>query len=155
MVNYSILISAYNAETTLSELIHQIEQLKQKPKHIYLVDDGSNDNTCEIAKSHKLDFHKLPVNKGKGFALRFGFDKFLESSKCQYLLCMDADLQHPVSFIDNFLSATNGSSEEIIIGNRQRNLKAMPFLRILSNSITSFILTMLCNQNIKDSQILK
>jgi hypothetical protein len=43
-------------------------------------------------------------------------------------------------------------SYDIIIGNRMHSLKKMPFHRILSNKITSFLMTIKTKQKILDSQ---
>lgn len=152
MINYDILIPAYNAQNTISELINQIKNINEIPSRIVVVDDGSIDKTPEIIKNLVNSVIILEENRGKGFALRMGFEDFLNSSESDYLLCIDADLQHPVPYIHKFLHFAEESASEFIIGKRERKFGVMPLLRIISNSTTSLVLSIICNQKIEDSQ---
>jgi len=152
MVEYRILIPAYNAASTLAQLLQEINQLENQPRSIVVVDDGSQDATADIAKAFNTELIQNERNRGKGFSLRAGFNKFLNNSKNEYLLCMDADLQHPVSSIPKFIEAAQKSSEDIIIGNRSKKWNEMPFFRVISNRTTSALLTRLTGKKIKDSQ---
>jgi glycosyltransferase involved in cell wall biosynthesis len=152
MISYDILIPAYNSQNTIKELVTQIKKLKTLPDKIIVVDDGSKDRTSLLIKDDVNAVITLAYNKGKGFALRTGFNEFLNSGVSDYLLCIDADLQHPVSYVPNFLQYVTHKKSEFVIGKRERKFGVMPFTRIISNSITSLILSMLCNQKIEDSQ---
>ena len=152
MISYDILIPAYNAQNTILELINQIKDIKHQPNRIIIVDDGSNDKTPILIKDEVDSVITHEENKGKGFALRSGFDEFLKSNSSDYLLCMDADLQHPVSHISRFIQYAKNNKSEFVIGKRDRKIGVMPFPRIISNSTTSLMLSLLCNQKIEDSQ---
>ena len=152
MFQYDILIPAYNAEKTLPVLFQKIELLQDKPTNIFLVDDGSIDDTSII--SNRLDFNTIINNKnmGKGYSLKQGFNRFLKTSSSEYLICIDADLQHPVESIPTFLYKLKTKKYPLIIGNRDKTIKNMPLSRVLSNIITSFIISKLTGKNIQDSQ---
>jgi len=153
MIRYSILIPAYNVEDTLPKLIDQIEKINHPPKRIFIVDDGSEDHTRSVVRVNDfIELIHLHKNRGKGFALRTGFRQFINTNNGDYLLCMDADLQHPVSHIYNFLTAAAHNQCSLIIGKRRKSLRLMPLPRIISNSISSFILSLVCKQKIEDSQ---
>jgi glycosyltransferase involved in cell wall biosynthesis len=152
MISYDILIPAYNAEKTILPVVNQIKKLKFHPNKIIIVDDGSTDQTTNLIKDKVDSVITHERNKGKGFALQTGFDEFLKSGCSDYLLCMDADLQHPVSYIPNFITYAEGTKSEFIIGKRSRQFGVMPFPRIISNSTTSLILSIICKQKIEDSQ---
>ena len=117
-----------------------------------LLDDASNDKTVEIAKYYTNNIFSFPKNIGKGSALKKGFQLFLSRSSEPYVLCMDADLQHSAGSIKDFILAAKKFNSKVVIGQREINLAKMPFLRYLSNKITSFILSYVCGQKIKDSQ---
>ncbi len=152
MLKYEILIPAYNSATGLGILLEEINLLKNLPQKITVVDDGSTDDTAEIGQKGSAFVLRNERNRGKGFSLRYGFKHFLENSTCPFLLCLDADLQHPASSIPDFLQAAETESASIIIGNRSKSWKEMPFLRVISNRTTSALLSMLTRQKIKDSQ---
>ncbi len=152
MFQYDILIPAYNAEKTLPVLLQKINLLQNKPKNIFLVDDGSDDATAVI--SNKFHCYTIinKTNMGKGYSLKQGFNIFLKTSFSDYLICIDADLQHPVESIPDFLSLISKKKYPLIIGNRDKNFKIMPLSRVFSNRITSFIISKITGKNILDSQ---
>lgn len=152
MISYQILIPAYNAANTIKELLEQIFSLKNPPSKVIVVDDGSNDDTDKIAAKAGAKVITLPENKGKGTALKTGFDYFLKNEKENYLICMDADLQHPVASIPEFLKKGELNKSALIVGKRDKSIKNMPWHRIISNSLTSMIISFLANQRIYDSQ---
>jgi len=151
VITYQILIPAYNAGNTISKLLGQINSISIKPQKIFIVDDGSDDDTADICREFDVEFLYHEMNRGKGRALKTGFNAFLNDNEADYALCMDADLQHPVSSIPDFLKKA-GSGSSFIVGSRDRSHKSMPAHRILSNTITSYILSKLTKQKIEDSQ---
>lgn len=152
MLKYQILIPAFNAESTLPELLKSISELDERPQKIIIIDDGSSDATSEIAAQYDVEVLLNDKNRGKGFSLQRGFRYFLDQDEDHFLLCMDADLQHPASSIPEFIRFAKDNQPMIVIGNRSKKISEMPFLRVLSNRITSAILTLLTHQQIKDSQ---
>lgn len=152
MVQYNILIPAYNAAHTLPVLLKQISGLEKQPDKIYVIDDGSSDETAKTLNQANLEMVQNDKNRGKGFSLKKGFALFLEQDKAGYLLCMDADLQHPVESVNTFLEAAERGGHKIIIGKRKKFFAGMPVLRIISNSLTSLILTLVSRRKIADSQ---
>lgn len=150
-ISYDILIPAYNAQRTLPDLLRQIQSLKSAPQHIFVVDDGSTDRTAEVIGQAGVTLLQNAVNRGKGHALRRGFRLFMEQSDSAYLLCLDADLQHPPHMAADFLAQAR-SGVKIVIGRRKRSPQHMPLMRIVSNTLTSAILSLLLGQKIHDSQ---
>jgi len=152
MITYDVLIPAYNAEKTISTLLLQFSELTQPPDDIIVVDDGSQDKTAQICEDHKVRVIRNVENRGKGYALRVGFQTFLEDSSLDYILCIDADLQHPVSSVPSFLRTADEKYSKFVLGVRKNRLKSMPLHRVVSNSLTSYIISWFSGQKIKDSQ---
>ena len=152
MIRYDVLIPAYNAEKTISELLSQLSSLIQPPENIIVTDDGSQDNTVQICENYKVRVIRNIENRGKGYVLKIGFKAFLEDSSTEYLLCLDADLQHPVSSVPDFLRVAENKQSKFVLGVRKDRLKSMPGHRVLSNLLTSYIISWFSDQNIKDSQ---
>lgn len=117
---------------------------------IVAVNDGSDDGGYTNERTYSyvkfIDFGK---NYGKGKALNAGFEEAL-SAGYEYIVTLDADLQHEPKYIPNLLEYLE--SFDIVIGNRLKNLKGMPIQRILSNKLTSFLLSLRTGQKISDSQ---
>jgi glycosyltransferase involved in cell wall biosynthesis len=152
MIRYDVLIPAYNAEKTISDLLSQLSTLNQPPQNIIVIDDGSEDSTVKICENHDVRLIRNVENRGKGYVLKVGFKTFLEDYSSDYLLCLDADLQHPVSSVPDFLSLAEDKQSKFVLGIRKDRLKSMPAHRILSNLLTSFMISGLTKQKIQDSQ---
>jgi glycosyltransferase involved in cell wall biosynthesis len=117
---------------------------------VVAVNDGSNDGSeKEIDNLEKVMLINLKINSGKGEALRNGFEKALALG-FEKIITLDADLQHDPIFIPKIIDALD--NYDIVIGNRLNDLQGMPIQRILSNKLTSFLLSLKTGQQIIDSQ---
>jgi glycosyltransferase involved in cell wall biosynthesis len=117
---------------------------------VIAVDDGSKDNSLNLIKKiDNVEIIILDKNYGKGTALKAGFSLAIELD-FDIILTLDADLQHDPEFIPVFLDAIKKC--DLVIGNRLSDLKSMPYHRILSNYLTSFLLSLKLKKIIKDSQ---
>lgn len=69
----SVIIPAYNAEKTISNCLHALEEQSVKEKfEVIIVDDGSTDRTAETAKGFKGVRVILQANKGPAGARNHG-----------------------------------------------------------------------------------
>lgn len=108
-----ILISAYNSELTLSDVLLD---LKAYPElDILVIDDGSTDRTAEIARMAGVHVISHDKNKGKGAALRTGMDYALKQ-KADLVITMDADKQHPADKIPDFLDLHAAYPDAVLLG---------------------------------------
>ncbi|MCJ7458104.1 MAG: glycosyltransferase family 2 protein [candidate division Zixibacteria bacterium] len=145
-----VLIPAFNAEKTISSLIAQISAFTQR-KDILVVDDGSTDRTYQLAKESGANCIQHTRNKGKGEALKTGFEYAVEQGYSG-VITLDADLQHDPKFIPEFIKKAENSTSDILVGTRHIELKTMPFSRWLTNNVTSIIVSILGDTKVRDSQ---
>lgn len=152
----SIIVPCLNEEKTLPIVLEKILSIKQNDLkdfsvRIIVSDNGSTDNSIEIAKSFGAEVVHCET-RGYGAALDFG----IKSTDSDYIIFADADdtydfLEAPKLFFE----AIKGY--DLVIGNRlNKNLKkqSMPFLhRYLGtpvlNAIINFLYTKSDNK-IKD-----
>ncbi|MBD3345058.1 MAG: glycosyltransferase [Chitinivibrionales bacterium] len=147
----ALCIPAYNAADSLKIFLPKLME-RAPAGQILVVDDGSSDTTQRVCRSLGIQYISHPSNKGKGCALATGFAALIER-KNKWIITMDADGQHAVEDLPKFLEAiVRNSSAGIIIGSRSRKPGVMPIERILSNSLTSGIINMLCGTKVEDSQ---
>jgi len=146
----AIIIPAYNEEKYIEETVKRC--LEVLP-YVIVIDDGSKDLTYSIAKKTGALVLKHKVNKGKGVALRTGFDYALENG-FSGIITIDADHQHDVGEIKKFIDLLSSSKEDvdIILGNRMKNAKNMPWIRYIANKFTSWLISKRANLKIPDVQ---
>lgn len=88
----SVLVPAYNEESSIAETIRSLKKLSHKAIEFIIISDGSTDKTSEIVnKSIKGDsrfkFIDRKENRGKAGSLNQG----IEEAKGEFIACMDAD----------------------------------------------------------------
>lgn len=91
MLELSIIVPIYNVEKYLEECIDSIEKIKKIKFEIIMIDDGSSDNSLQIAEKLKLKYKNILLiiqnNKGVSCARNIG----LKNAKGRYVLFVDSD----------------------------------------------------------------
>lgn len=146
-----VIIPAFNAEGTLPELLRRLALIVDASS-ILVVDDGSVDRTAAVAAELGIRVLQHRINKGKGAALRTGFEHARTLPLCEAVITLDADLQHAPEELPKFFEARMHSQANIIIGFRERLGTSMPFHRIASNALTSWLVSARVGKEIRDSQ---
>lgn len=150
----ALLIPAYNEEKYIGQVIKNCAPYQLD---MIIVDDGSGDQTAAIVKQlqpsekYRLIFLKHPKNKGKGAALNTGFQYAVKKG---YLgvITLDADAQHDTKEIKKFLQMIEEEKFDLIIGSRFQNHQGMPFIRLATNYVTSWIISWLAGKKVEDVQ---
>lgn len=144
-MNVWVVIAAFNEEKHLGNVL---KETKKYAKNIVVVDDGSVDNTPVIAENAGLPVIKLRENHGKGYALRTGCDYAAEEG-ADVIVSLDADGQHPPSYIPKLLSTLEKEKVDIVFTWRARN-KAMPLTRAIGNWGLNFLMRVLFGPKQRD-----
>lgn len=152
----SLIIPAYNEEKRIEKSIKSaIEWLNEQGYsfEIIVVDDGSLDNTVQIAKSVSEHIKVISLNKnlGKGAAVRTG----MLLAKGDYQFFSDADFSTPISELNKLLyKLENGA--DICIGSRAIDPSLIkehqPFYREFMGKAFNIFVQMLLIKGIKDTQ---
>lgn len=116
---------------------------------VVVVDDGSSDGTGDAARAAGASVVRHPGNRGKGAALETGFDEALARG-AEAVLALDADGQHDVAAAPRLLAALEHA--DLVIGSRERNRAGMPWLRRVTNDVTTWWVSRLAGQRIEDTQ---
>ena len=139
-----IIIPAYNPPKSFLALLQNVHSINSIP--IIIIDDGSIPSIVVETKNTILLRNKN--NRGKGFSLVRGFNEALNSGY-SHAITMDADSQHDPNILQSFIEINKNIS--IVLGKRQFNTN-MPFLRRISNILTSSVISYICHKQIGDSQ---
>ncbi len=148
----TIVIPAYNAAPTLGKVLRSLHPLSIP---ILVVNDGSTDETLAAVTGEQVTWKVVshPHNKGKGAALKTGFYEAGEAG-FTHVLTFDADGQHPPEAIPTFLEACARNEDAILVGNRfaDETIAAMPWVRRLSNGLSSTLISLAARTSIPDAQ---
>jgi glycosyltransferase involved in cell wall biosynthesis len=143
-----ILIPGYNESRMIGQVVTNARKIIDD---VVVIDDGSRDNTAQIAQDAGAYVIKHEVNKGKGAALRTGFQYAIDHGY-DAVITMDSDGQHDPDDIPGFLATVEKIGSGIIIGTRMGDISTMPLIRRFTNKLTSFSASILARQKIEDSQ---
>tara|TARA_Y100001978_G_C23572313_1_gene374805 strand:+ start:98 stop:736 length:639 start_codon:yes stop_codon:yes gene_type:complete len=94
----AILIPAFNESKTIFSVIKKIERFGTP----IVIDDGSSDNTFNLAKKAGATVIKHKTNLGYDESLNTGFLTACENN-CKYVITFDADDQHDSKLIPIFI----------------------------------------------------
>lgn len=116
--DYTVIMPFFNEENTLEIAVTNLVN-EDFASEIILVNDGSNDNSYEIASSlqNKYEFIKLiesKENKGKGHALKLGIN--VASKK--FIGVLDADLEYSPNDLKNLFKEIDINNLDIVCGSR-------------------------------------
>jgi glycosyltransferase involved in cell wall biosynthesis len=121
---------------------------------VLVVDDGSSDDTADVAEAAGARVIRQVPNQGKGAALRAGFRLALEEG-WDAVLTLDADGQHDPDEIPRFVAAfaapgASGPKPELVIG--RRDFARMPPVRRVSNMVGTAAFSWAVGRHIPDNQ---
>lgn len=116
----SIVIPAYNEEKFIGSLLEKVKVVPVEKfgftKEIIVVDDGSKDNTFNIAsKVDGVSVFKQVPNQGKGKAVQRG----IKESTGDFILIQDADLEYdPNDYMQMLDKLVNSNKNLSVYGSR-------------------------------------
>ena len=99
--SYLVIIPVYNSETTILPLLKRLSVARVN--NFLFVNDGSTDNTGRLLTEQSLNHLAHRENRGKGAALMTGINYAIDNGY-DYVVTMDADLQHPPEFIGHLVN---------------------------------------------------
>ena len=144
-----VVVPTYNNQKTLADVVRDILTFTS---NVIVVNDGSTDNTAKILKdfSEKICVVSYMPNKGKGYALKNGFDK---AEKLGYggAVTIDSDGQHFASEIERFVEYAEKYPDALLLGQRTTEGN-MPSKNSFANKFSSFWFTVQTAYRLNDTQ---
>ena len=147
-----VLVPAYNSEKTIIEVVKSVLEYTN---NIIVVNDGSTDKTEKLLSDlgERIELVSYPVNKGKGYALKQGFNKANQQGYA-YVITIDADGQHLAEDIPIFVNTILQPEHRhaVIIGTRSFDHPNMPQGNIFANKFSNFWFTLQTAKRLPDTQ---
>lgn len=146
-------IPCLNEEMTLGAVLDSIpKKIPGVELDILVIDDGSSDNTIEVAKKHGVKHFVLHrTNMGLARSFQDGVNYAL-SIGADILVNTDGDNQYPQAMIPELIKPIIDDKAEIVVGDRQTSTVAhfSPFKKIMQR-VGSFIVNKAAGTDIPDA----
>jgi glycosyltransferase involved in cell wall biosynthesis len=149
----SVVIPCYNEEATIQSLINLVLDSPWVAE-IIVVDDGSKDRSREIlatVNDPKVRVVLHDVNKGKGAALRTGF----QHATSEFVIVQDADLEYDPSEYPLVLEPLLDDRADVVFGSRflsGRPHRVLYFWHSLGNKFLTLMSNMFTDLNLTDME---
>jgi glycosyltransferase involved in cell wall biosynthesis len=141
-------IPCFNEGATIATLVAAVRQYLPS---VIAVDDGSTDDTSNLAGGAGAVVVGHQRNLGKGAALRTGLSLALKQG-FEWALTLDGDGQHAPEDLPAFLRCAEETGASLVVGDRMSNAQAMPWLRRQVNRWMSRKLSRLAGKPLSDTQ---
>jgi glycosyltransferase involved in cell wall biosynthesis len=158
----SIVIPAYNESSRLGAPLRKVIDfitLSNLNAEIIVVDDGSSDETAQIAESVFAEFSDIvssviryEQNRGKGFAVKTG----LRAATADIALFSDADLSTPIEEMHKLIEPIKSGKYDVTFGSRALDRSLIgthqPWLRENGGRAVNFMIRKMSGLDFADTQ---
>lgn len=144
------LIPAFDAAKSVADVVRETRSLWPEPNAVYVIDDGSRDDTARLAREAGAIVLSHPTNRGKGAALRSGMARALADG-FDVAVSIDADGQHPPAEAVRLL-AVDPDPDVFLLGVRDLEGAGAPKANRISNGISNFFLSVFARRRLADTQ---
>jgi len=145
-----VVIPTYNNAGTLQDVV---ERALQFCKDVIVVNDGCTDTSADILApfGSKIIVVCYEKNRGKGFALKKGFEKAKQLG-FDHAITIDSDGQHFPEDIPLFINALDQHPNALIVGSRNLNEENMPGKNTFANKFSNFWFKIQTGVKLPDTQ---
>ena len=144
----TVVIPAYNESQVIQKVIRDV---KDKVDQIVVVDDGSTDNTFELAVDAGAKTLRHFLNRGQGAALQTGISFALQTG-ADIIVTFDADGQHSSDEITAIIKPLLLKETDIVLGSRfLKKENQVPFSRKLLLKTATFFTRLYTGLKVTDT----
>ena len=144
-----VAIPCYNTAPFIADIVKKARQCADE---VIVVDDGSSDDTAEIARASGAIVVSHEKNQGYGSAIRLCFNSARQNN-ADILVIIDGDAQHDPAEITSVVKPAIDGSADIVIGTRFSNIhNNMPRYRRFGIQVINFIYNLGASVKTSDAQ---
>ena len=121
-----VVIPLFNESEVITSVV---AELCESFEHVVCIDDGSSDNSAELAEKAGARVLRHPINLGQGAALQTGFDYVMTHENATHVITFDADGQHRVSDALEMLELARTKRISAVFGSRFLDKRTKPGLK--------------------------
>ena len=150
----SVIIPCYNESDNIQDCLRRIPRMGSFTE-VIVVDDGSTDPTAALVNAElnpdvTIRLISYKPNRGKGHAVRMGFDQAVGD----VLMILDADMAVMPEELPRFLKIMEDGVADFVNGTRviyPMEAKSMPVLNYFGNKCFSIILSWIMRLRVSDT----
>jgi glycosyltransferase involved in cell wall biosynthesis len=144
-----VIIPAHNEARSIGSVV--VKALRYVDL-VVVVDDGSKDDTAEVAADAGAILLRHGVNRGKGAALNTGFKKAFELG-AEVVVTLDGDGQHLPEEMPRLIAPILRQGADIVVGSRYLDSNSdVPRVRVLGHQVFNKITSLSSGVSVTDSQ---
>jgi glycosyltransferase involved in cell wall biosynthesis len=145
-----LVVPAFDAASTVGAVVRELRAAFAGSCPVVVVDDGSKDGTREVALEAGAEVIRHEQNRGKGAALRTGFEEARRLG-ARVVVTVDADGQHPAT--EALRLAEDPAPEgALVLGVRDLHGAGAPRANRISNAISNFFISRFAGRPLADTQ---
>jgi glycosyltransferase involved in cell wall biosynthesis len=131
-----VFVPAWNEEDNLPAVLDAL-RAELPEADVVVIDDGSTDNTAEVAREHGAEIQSFGTNLGLRFGIAAGYRYALDHG---YSYCgrVDADGQHPARELARLLALVRSGECDVAVGSRFVSGEGYPAYRYLPSPARRF-----------------
>jgi glycosyltransferase involved in cell wall biosynthesis len=146
------IVPAYNEAGAVGKVVEEIRAF-DSAIDVVVIDDGSRDETAEVARERGATVLKLPFNVGIGGAVQTGF-RYALAEGYDTAVRLDGDGQHDAAELDKLLGPIERGEADLVIGSRfveDGGSYRPPFARRLGIRVFARLVSLLTRQRVTDT----
>jgi glycosyltransferase involved in cell wall biosynthesis len=148
---YAVFIPAYNESLNILTVINSIRNL-YSDLDLYVIDDGSLDETENIVENNGVKVIKHIINLGGGVAIRTAF-AIAEMNELNHIITVDGDGQHDPEEIRSLLECAMNNDVGLVIGSRfihRKSKREMKLYRYIGIILFSWLISKIIKVKLTD-----
>lgn len=149
----SVVVPCFNEEESVGALLERV-LASDLVGQVIVVDDASGDDTLEIVNSivdERVEVVGHPVNRGKGAALRTGFER----ARRPFVIVQDADLEYDPAEYPVVIGPLLSGDADVVYGSRfrgGREQRVLYFWHTVGNRFLTLASNVMTNLNLTDME---
>ena len=146
----AVIVPAFDSADSVAAVIGDLRRELGEEMPLFVVDDGSRDDTGGVAERAGAKVLRHAANRGKGAAIRTGLEA-ARTAGCNVAVTVDADGQHPAREAVRLITECSDETA-LVLGTRDFRRAGVPFGNLVGNRASNFFVSIFTLRRFTDTQ---